>query len=59
MNVTMYMNVESVAKSLDVSETTVHRLVNRGELPAIRVGRQIRISTDDLIRYVNQSKIEA
>ena len=59
MQVTMFMSVENVAKSLDVSETTIKRLISAGKLSAVRVGRQLRISPDDLIKYVNQSKIEA
>ena len=59
MQVTMFMSVENVAKSLDVSETTIKRLISAGKLSAVRVGRQLRVSTDDLIRYINSSKIEA
>jgi excisionase family DNA binding protein len=38
-----WLTVEEVAAELRVSKMTVSRLVNRGEIPAIRVGRSIRI----------------
>ena len=41
-----------VADRLAVSPTTVWRLVRSGELPAYRVGRQIRLSTVDVENYI-------
>jgi excisionase family DNA binding protein len=38
-----FLQISRVADLLDVSETTTRRLVKKGVLPAIRVGRQIRI----------------
>jgi excisionase family DNA binding protein len=40
---TRFLEISRVADLLGVSETTTRRLVKKGVLPAIRVGRQIRI----------------
>jgi len=58
MQVRMFMSVDRVAESLDISPTTVKRLIDRGQLNGVRVGRQIRVSVEDLLRYVNSSRIE-
>lgn len=36
-----------------VSTMTVYRLINAGELPAIRVGRHFRIRASDLGEYLD------
>lgn len=47
-----FMTVGEVASSLRVSSMTVYRLINSGELPAVRIGRSFRVRTDDLDRYL-------
>jgi excisionase family DNA binding protein len=42
------LNVGEVANRLGVSRLTVWRLIDRGELPALRVGRQLRLDPDEL-----------
>jgi excisionase family DNA binding protein len=39
---------EEVAEYLRVSPKTVYRLIEKGELPASRVGRQYRVSQSDI-----------
>lgn len=39
-----YLTVEDVAKRFEVNVTTVYRLVQRGKLPAFKVGHQWRFS---------------
>lgn len=46
------MTVAEVADALRVSTMTVYRLVNAGELPALRVGKNIRIRTRDLDAFL-------
>ena len=46
------MTVAEVADALRVSSMTVYRLVNGGELPALRVGKNIRIRTSDLDAFL-------
>ena len=39
-----YLTVEEVAKRFGVNATTVYRLVQKGRLPAFKVGNQWRFS---------------
>lgn len=49
------LTVSEVAGLTRVSTMTVYRLIKRGELPAVRVGRSYRIRRQDLIRYLLSS----
>lgn len=49
---------EEVAQYLRVTERTVRRLIERGELQAARVGRQYRIPESALLRYVRGTSTE-
>jgi excisionase family DNA binding protein len=46
------LTVAEVADTLRVSSMTVYRLVKAGELPALRIGKNIRIRTTDLDAYL-------
>lgn len=37
------LTVEEVAAALRVSKMTVYRMVERGEIPSVRIGRSFRI----------------
>jgi excisionase family DNA binding protein len=47
-----YLTVAEVAEQLRVSNMTVYRLINAGELPAVRVGRSYRIVEADVDAYL-------
>ncbi|HYA45077.1 MAG TPA: helix-turn-helix domain-containing protein [Acidimicrobiales bacterium] len=47
-----YVTVAEVADLLRVSNMTVYRLVQAGELPAVRVGRSYRIREEDIDRFI-------
>lgn len=47
-----FLTVAEVARGLRVSNMTVYRLVNSGQLPAVRVGRSYRISAQGVRRYL-------
>ena len=47
-----YLTVEDVAKRFAVNVTTVYRLVQRGKLPAFKVGNQWRFSKTRLEEWV-------
>jgi excisionase family DNA binding protein len=53
------MTVAEVARHLRVSNMTVYRLVNSGQLPAVRVGRGYRIREEDVRRYLEQRYMDA
>jgi excisionase family DNA binding protein len=42
------LTVGDVAKRLQVSERTVHRLIDAKELAVIRIGRSVRVSEEAL-----------
>jgi len=45
-----------VAEILKISKYTVYEMVKRGELPAYRVGKKIRVDSHDLQEYINKGK---
>ncbi|WP_223069447.1 helix-turn-helix transcriptional regulator [Paenibacillus caui] len=47
---------EEIAKLLKVSKLTVYDLIKKGELPAYRVGKQMRIDAEDLEAYKQNAK---
>jgi len=53
-----FLQISHVSELLDISETTARRLVKRGSLPAIRVGRQIRIDEKRLQEWLDQRSDE-
>ncbi len=56
---TRFLTVAEVARSLRVSNMTVYRLVNSGQIDAVRVGRSYRIREGDLQRYLAQRYMDA
>lgn len=50
---------EEVAERLRISRFTVYELVKRGELPAYRVGKQVRVDEEDLEAYKARAKAQA
>ena len=47
-----YLTVREVAETLRVSNMTVYRLINSGDLRAVRVGKSFRLLDDDVNRYL-------
>ena len=50
------LSVAGTALTLSISEKTVRRLIERGELRAHRFGRCLRLSDDDLRLYLNRAR---
>lgn len=53
------LTVAEVASALRVSTMTVYRLVQAGQLPALRVGRNYRIRQHDLDTYLASGVVPA
>ena len=51
------LSIAKVASLLDVSEKTVRRLIDAGDLVVHRVGRQLRISEADLAAFVARRRL--
>lgn len=50
---TRFLTVPEVASELRLSERTVKRLISRDSLPALRVGRSLRIDRDQLNEWLD------
>jgi excisionase family DNA binding protein len=46
------LNAQEVAAALNMGLSTVYMLVERGELPSIRIGRSVRIRLEDLEKFI-------
>lgn len=55
----IFYTVLDTATLLGVSRNKVYQLVNSGEIPCIRVGRQIRISRAALVQYLHMDMVQA
>ncbi|PZS19295.1 MAG: hypothetical protein DLM54_07270 [Acidimicrobiales bacterium] len=54
-----FLTVTEVADVLRVSNMTVYRLINAGQLPAVRVGKSYRLREDDVDKYLADRYTEA
>ena len=48
------MKIEDAAQKLQVSKSQVRRLISIGELPAVRIGKSVRIRSDDWDKFMNK-----
>lgn len=51
-DIPVIFSVEDLMKFLDIGRNTAYTLVRSGQIKSIRVGRQIRITRDSLIEFV-------
>jgi excisionase family DNA binding protein len=51
---TRLLKSEEVARILQVSKAYAYVLMNRGEIPAVRIGKIVRVRLEDLERYINE-----
>jgi excisionase family DNA binding protein len=52
-----FLTVADVAETLKLNQQTVRNWIDRGELPAIRIGRRVRIRRSDFDRLVERGRI--
>ena len=55
------LTIREVADALQVSERTIRRLVNRGDLVGFKVGDrgQVRVKSEDLEAYLERQRVHA
>ncbi|MBW3578292.1 MAG: helix-turn-helix domain-containing protein [Actinobacteria bacterium] len=53
------LTVSEVAAELRVSNMTVYRLIRRGQLSALRVGKNYRVRQQDLAAYLKAGSVQA
>jgi len=51
-----YYSIEEVAKRLKVAYLTVYRWVRSGKLPAVKAGKQYRITKHELDQFIRQEQ---
>ena len=49
------LTLQQVADRLQVSMSTVRRLVAAGRLKTVRIGRNLRVRPDDLAAYIKEA----
>jgi excisionase family DNA binding protein len=54
-----FLTVTEVADLLRLSKMTVYRLINAGELPAVRIGKSFRVREDDLDAFIASQYTQA
>jgi excisionase family DNA binding protein len=52
------LTVAEVAATMRVSNMTVYRLINHGDLPALRVGRNYRIRESDVDVFLSDRSVQ-
>ncbi len=52
----MLLSVSEVAKMLKVNKNFVYKIINNGELEAVKIG-SIKVRKEALNRYVNKQRI--
>jgi len=50
----MLLKLSEVTQILGIGRSLVYELVARGELPSVRIGRCIRVSSESLERWVKE-----
>jgi excisionase family DNA binding protein len=57
MHSTSLLNAEEVAQRLRISVPMAYRLIQRGDIPAIRIGRLVRVRDLDLEAFITNQII--
>lgn len=52
-----FFTPKDVAKLLYLSPMTVYRLIHAKELPAIKIGNSYRIRRNELVAYIERSRL--
>lgn len=53
-----FYTAKELAKALKVTPMTIYRLARRGELKAVRIGRSIRFSSEDVEEFVENASLK-
>lgn len=49
--------IPQVAKYLQISKSKIYYLVNKGQIPYVRIGRNVRIREGDLQRWLDENTL--
>lgn len=51
-------NIDELTRFLSVSKTTVYRLIETRQIPFYKIKGCIRIAHDDVMKYLEQNRLE-
>lgn len=54
----IWLSTLKAANRMGITTRTLYRFIDRGELPAYRFGRVIRLRLDDVDGFIEQSRVE-
>lgn len=54
-----YMGQVEVAAELEVSLQTVGRIIDRGELPSVKIGQRVKVPSAAVAAYLERRKVPA
>jgi excisionase family DNA binding protein len=57
IEITRLMNAQEVADTLSIAKSTAYLLIQRKEIPSVRVGRAVRVRPEDLEEYIKQNLV--
>lgn len=49
-----YFTLDEIAEKLKVSKDTIKRVITRGDMKALKIGSQWRVSSDQLTEYLEK-----
>lgn len=52
---TNFLTAVEIARILKISKALAYRLISQGKIPSIRFGKTVRVKTDDLQKFVEDS----
>lgn len=58
-NTTELLTVDQVSNILNVSKTSVYRLVSSRSLPFYKLGHNLRFRKDDVLEFMNKNYVES
>jgi excisionase family DNA binding protein len=56
MNDEKLLNAGQVAEKLGISRSKAYRMLRLSEIPAIKMGKNVRVSSEDLNQYIENHK---
>jgi len=51
------LKAEQVSDILGISRSKAYRLMRQGEIPTIKIGKNVRVANEDLNQYISTHKI--
>lgn len=57
-NETEWLGTKEAAERIGVTQRTLYRFIDRGELPAYKFGRVIRVKVTDVAEFIEGNRIQ-